>query len=46
MREVLRILYENGTMRPIETVLRMGEGKIYYNNFVNITVVPSTTIIC
>jgi hypothetical protein len=37
---------ENGTMRPIETVLRIGGGRVYYNYFVNVTMYPSKTVIC
>jgi hypothetical protein len=50
-------MYENGKVRSVEIILRMGEkeikendrgmnlAKIYCKHFVNVTMYPSTTII-
>jgi hypothetical protein len=48
------LMYENGKMRPVETILGMGEGEIKNDGggefncypvrtFVNVTIYPSTT---
>jgi hypothetical protein len=51
-----KFIYENGTMRPVETVLRRGEGikekdgevnlRHIVSTFVNVTMCPGTIETC